>query len=346
MELMMQKWRDSTGERKIKGDDARLAILGDRSHTWLDETEQSEFAGLEEPFAMLHKAVLHIVHRERNRDAAPQPGPRRSMAHLANQVQKLVQEMVDQRWQRACERRRTDGGLAQAAFRRQWEAPNLAVVHPDGQRVTVTMLMRASTRASWAERNETIQTRNRRMQQYEPPKVLPPDTVSVFTDGSADPHEMGKRPPPAGFGVAAVCDGHGPEHVDGTCLHEACGQILIEQRNITATTNNVAELKAFIEGLKWARCSSIAQGRAVCMRYDSKYASHIASGAWRAKRHKKLAAEARQQWAALRKSRRGRLWMRHVKGHSGHTWNERADRLADHGKRGWNRSGPPPEAAE
>ena len=101
-------------------------------------------------------------------------------ASHANQVQKLVQEMVDQRWQRACERRRTDGGLAQAAFRRQWEAPNLAVVHPDGQRVTVTMLMRASTRASWAERNETIQTRNRRMQQYEPPKVLPPDTVSVF----------------------------------------------------------------------------------------------------------------------------------------------------------------------
>ena len=45
---------------------------------WLDDVEQSEFAQLEEPFAVIHKCTLQGILEEWKRDAAPQPGGRRS----------------------------------------------------------------------------------------------------------------------------------------------------------------------------------------------------------------------------------------------------------------------------
>ena len=38
------------------------------------ETDQSEFAQLEEAFAVIHKATLHVIKEERDRDAAPRAG--------------------------------------------------------------------------------------------------------------------------------------------------------------------------------------------------------------------------------------------------------------------------------
>ena len=55
----------------------------------------------------------------------------------------------------------------------------------------------------------------------------------------------------------------------------------------------------------------------------------IASGTWKAKKHKEMAAHAREQWAALRSKIGKQLWIRHVKEHSGHHWNNKADRLAE-----------------
>ena len=52
----MERWREVTGETKLRGSDGRVTLFGNRSGTWLDETEQGEFAGLEEPFAIVHKA--------------------------------------------------------------------------------------------------------------------------------------------------------------------------------------------------------------------------------------------------------------------------------------------------
>ena len=189
-----------------------------------------------------------------------------------------------------------------------------------------------------------MQGKARRAQQYAPPSQLPPETLSIFTDGSADTHKRGQPPPPAGYGVSVVQRGEGPEHLDGEEIFTISGQIRIEQRNVTATTNNVAELTAFAAGLRWVKTCRLAAGRPICMRYDSKYAAHIASGAWRAKRHKALAQEARELWTAIRKKTRGQLWMRHVKGHSGHVWNDRADSLAEGGKGGISLYGAPEKA--
>ena len=99
-------------------------------------------------------------------------------------------------------------------------------------------------------------------------------------------------------------------------------------------TNNTAELKAIVVALRHVRTCPTLRGRAALIRYDSKYAAMITTSVWRARKHKKLAAVARDEWQRARTALKGRLWLKHVKGHSGHRWNDRADELADKGRRG------------
>ena len=48
--------------------------------------------------------------------------------------------------------------------------------------------------------------------------------------------------------------------------------------------------------------------------------ARIATGAWKAKKHKAFAEEARRAWAQLKRDRSGQAWMQHV-------WHEDADYL-------------------
>ena len=80
-------------------------------------------------------------------------------------------------------------------------------------------------------------------------------------------------------------------------------------------------------------------GRPVLIRFDSKYAACITCATWRARKHKPLAAAARAVWRNLHTALKGKLWLKHVKGHSGHRWNDRADGLADEGRLGILRTG-------
>ena len=63
------------------------------------------------------------------------------------------------------------------------------------------------------------------------------------------------------------------------------------------------------------------------------YRINIAAGLWKPKKHQAAAAQAIKLWADVR-WRQPNLWLKHVKGHSNHRWNERADRLADAGRAG------------
>ena len=91
--------------------------------------------------------------------------------------------------------------------------------------------------------------------------------------------------------------------------------------------------------LQWER--RYGNGRPAIMRYDSKYCAMLACGTWRARKNKKLAAVAREEWRELRAALKGLLWLKHVKGHSGHKWNDRADALADAGAGGVIKTGEP-----
>ena len=142
--------------------------------------------------------------------------------------------------------------------------------------------------------------------------------------------------PPAGCGFVAVRGGHGHEHTDGTAVKEVAINMLTHIPHVLTNTNNTAELLGFTRALQWAATSPHTSDPLVpiVMRYDSCYAAMIASGTWRPHWHRALAAEAQAAWAALRKLKGERLWLRHVRGHRGHRWNNRADSLATQGQGG------------
>ena len=96
-------------------------------------------------------------------------------------------------------------------------------------------------------------------------------------------------------------------------MFESCGQITTATPNVKTVTENLAELVAFTRALQWARQYVLAHGRPICIRYSSEYAMRIATGAWKAKKHKAMADEAKRAWASLKRSNGGRLWARHLK---------------------------------
>ena len=116
---------------------------------------------------------------------------------------------------------------------------------------------------------------------YAPPEQLPPDTVSIFTDGSALYDKTRRAWVEAGFGLTAITDGAGHEHAGGCSIHEHCGPIHVGDEGVEGLTNNVAEVVAFIHAMRYARTVG---DRPVCFRYDSKYAALITVGVYKAKK--------------------------------------------------------------
>ena len=141
----------------MKANLGRVVLFGDRSGTWESEAEEGEWAGLHEPWAIVHHVTLHVLLQERNRDAAPHAGRRRTAAELYQKVQVVAQRIVTGRWRAAIARRRADGGASVAQLRKRWEAPGLAVVAPDESTLTVLLFMRRETR-----------TRRRRIRRQSP----------------------------------------------------------------------------------------------------------------------------------------------------------------------------------
>ena len=84
----------------------------DRSGTWADEAQEGEWAGLEEPFAIMHKTALHELYTERERDTQQNPKPRHTAMQIYQHVQAKVQRIVENLWALALARRRSDQGSA------------------------------------------------------------------------------------------------------------------------------------------------------------------------------------------------------------------------------------------
>ena len=64
----------------------------------------------------------------------------------------------------------------------------------------------------------------------------------------------------------------------------------------------------------------------IIIKTDSQYAGNQATGAWRAKSNRELVAHVQSLWNEVSELRE--VTWEHVKAHSGHRWNERADHLA------------------
>ena len=65
--------------------------------------------------------------------------------------------------------------------------------------------------------------------------------------------------------------------------------------------NLVASTRAIQSVSEWVSRHWYTAGRPVCVRYSNAYGAMIASGTWKAKKHKAMAAEARAAWQTLKR---------------------------------------------
>ena len=68
------------------------------------------------------------------------------------------------------------------------------------------------------------------------------------------------------------------------------------------------------------------------IRYTNEYAAAVATGLWKPRKHKEMAAEAKRAWEQLRKQRNGEVYIQHAP--AAQQWATRAADLAARGKAG------------
>jgi ribonuclease HI len=151
----------------------------------------------------------------------------------------------------------------------------------------------------------------------------------IYVDGSCIGNQNVDQNTPAGWGVVIVVDSNDLGRGNGEIFHEFHGKVITDnddEKFIGAEvgSNNTAELTAFAEALRWC----LAQGgdEDIIIKTDSQYAGNQATGKWKAKANKELVNKVQNLWKEVSELRN--LSWEHVKAHSGHRWNERADHLA------------------
>jgi ribonuclease HI len=149
---------------------------------------------------------------------------------------------------------------------------------------------------------------------------------------------------PAGWGVAVVeAVDPGPACLGGHEVAALYGPVVVDPASVwflgaEGGTNNTGELCGVCEALLWL-IHEEPSGRSACICYDSEYAANQAQGKWKANKNRALVERTQSLLHQARTTVRGVQQQRevrflHVKGHSGHMWNDRADGLANMGAAG------------
>ena len=151
----------------------------------------------------------------------------------------------------------------------------------------------------------------------------------IYVDGSCLGNQNVDTETPAGWGVVVIVGSNDLGRGNGEIFHEFNGKVITERSNskfigAEVGSNNTAELTAFAEALRWVL--SEGGNSKIIIKTDSQYAGNQATGAWRAKANRELVAHVQSLWNEVSQLRD--LTWEHVKAHSGHRWNERADHLA------------------
>ena len=158
----------------------------------------------------------------------------------------------------------------------------------------------------------------------------------IYTDGgyhSGEGEIMGAER--AGWGWVAVEGGDGVDDTTATSIARACGPVHLDPTaegfvGASKLSNNTAEGQGLVEALMWlAHASSVPRGALVLVRPDSKLVVDWAMGLTAAHSNQELVANLRRIYSQV-----SSVWnvrWAHVKGHSGHIWNDVADALAVRG---------------
>ena len=164
-----------------------------------------------------------------------------------------------------------------------------------------------------------------------PPQQQQPPDWTAYTDGSED----GGR---AGWAYAVVMGGDGICDVNAMLVTEGYGPVVTSPVHAAFVgarkhTNNTAELSALAELFRsLLHTAPRPAGSRGVVRTDSEYAMACATGRISPGENAQLASYLRAAWRHLA-SRHEVTW-RHVKGHSGHKWNDYVDKQADLGRSG------------
>lgn len=151
----------------------------------------------------------------------------------------------------------------------------------------------------------------------------------IYVDGSCIGNQNVDEETPAGWGVVVITGSNDLGRGNGEIFHEFYGKVITNPNDskfigAEVGSNNTAELTAFAQALRWA----LSEGgdSEIVIKTDSQYAGNQATGAWKAKANQALVAHVQALWNEVSELRK--LSWSHVKAHSGHRWNERADHLA------------------
>ena len=171
-------------------------------------------------------------------------------------------------------------------------------------------------------------------------RLTEPTRLTLYVDGSCDGNQNVDASTLAGWGVVVVVGDSGLGRGSGEILAELSGPVATspdddEFIGAEVGSNNTAELSGLFAALRWLLTEEGEDP--VRLRLDSQYAGNIATGAWRAKANRELAARVQSVWDEVASQRE--LSWGHVRAHRGHRWNERADHLA---KRAMRRERPLP----
>ena len=151
----------------------------------------------------------------------------------------------------------------------------------------------------------------------------------IYVDGSCLGNQNVDSETPAGWGVVVITGSNDLGRGNGEIFHEFNGEVVTDSNDskyigAEVGSNNTAELTAFAEALRWV----LSEGgdSEIIIKTDSQYAGNQATGAWKAKANRELVAHVQALWQEVSEIRE--LSWEHVKAHSGHRGNERADHLA------------------
>jgi len=163
--------------------------------------------------------------------------------------------------------------------------------------------------------------------------------LACFTDGACKGNNhVALNVCPAGWGVAVVEDAEGDGASGaGRLIVELFGPVCLDSGSphflgAEVGSNNTGELSAVCEALHWLAHVE-RSGRSAVICYDSEYAANQTLGQQKTNKNKALVARAQALLASARARRAVRFL--HVKGHSGHRWNDAADALANRGAAGF-----------
>ena len=154
--------------------------------------------------------------------------------------------------------------------------------------------------------------------------------LTIYSDGSC---LGGKRGCPSGWAFVVVQAGRVVFERNGSVDPGLVDSDHPHRVGCQWTSNNAAELQAFVELALWLWCelssSAFSATRSVEWVYDSEWCHDVACGTCTSRVHPEAVKLAQALLVAL--VRRLRVYGRWVKGHSGDRWNDRVDTLAKDG---------------